>query len=203
MSTLNQQAIGENGERTFAQYGLSQSLPLGKRWTVDATLDASSTISGKIPAGAVVNAVPAGRFGRIGRPTSTARRQASNWRLHRGDAGRRPTAPIAGRGTVASNIATPTDDTRWGLTTNLLRSLGEGKTLASSIRAYRIDGHDPARSRTYASADLALALRPLDSRWSLLERFELRHESADAGFSARNALGVPAYGARRSGHHAA
>ena len=39
-----------------------------------------------------------------------------------------------------------------------------------------------------------MALRPLDSRWSLLERLELRHEGADAGFDDRNALGVPAYG---------
>ena len=29
-----------NGQRTYAQYGMSQSLPLGKRWTIDATLDA-------------------------------------------------------------------------------------------------------------------------------------------------------------------
>ncbi len=35
---------------------LSQSLPLGSRWTLDATLDASSTIAGDIPTGAVINA---------------------------------------------------------------------------------------------------------------------------------------------------
>lgn len=36
-STLNQSAISENGTHTYAQYGLSQAVPIGERWTVDAT----------------------------------------------------------------------------------------------------------------------------------------------------------------------
>lgn len=47
---------------------------------------------------------------------------------------------------------------------------------------------------SYATADVSLAWRPLDSNWSVLERFELRNERADAGFDNRNVLGVPAFG---------
>ena len=83
MSTLNQQAIGENGARTYAQYGLSQSLPLGKRWTVDGTLDASNTLQGQIPTGAVVNAFQPVASGRRSSGSVPERR-----RLCRGDARR-------------------------------------------------------------------------------------------------------------------
>jgi len=202
-STLNQQAanasgIGENGGRTFAQYGMTQSLPIGKRWTLDATLDAASTIRGSIPQGAVINPFqPVASGGSIGTASS-------------GMGGSFGTVSGSGNFTAATFGAAyradrwswngrieyrdSTADTRLGLTTNFLRSLGEGQTLASSIRAYRTTDAAGAAG-TFASADLALALRPFDSRWSILERFELRHESADDGFSAANNLGVPAYGA--------
>lgn len=189
-STLNQQGIGENGTRTFAQYGLSQSLPLGRRWTVDATLDASSTVRGRIPAGAMVNAFqPVASGGSLGGgvdavngdyaavtvgTTYRARRWSWTGRLEHRDAD-------AG--------------TRWGLTSGFLRALGEGRTLASGLRAFSLRDAGGARARSVA-ADVALALRALDSRWSVLERLELRHEHADAGFAAGNALGVPANGTR-------
>ena len=185
LSTLNQQAITENGNRTFAQYGLSQSLPLGKRWSVDATLDASNTLSGHVPAAGAV-ALP--RFG-----SSALLGQ-----------------PLTESGFVAGTLGATYRGTRWswngraewrqgsesdrlGFTSNLLRTLGEGKTLASSVRAYRVrDGHGGSAVSS-ASADLALALRPLDSRWSLLERFELRHEAADAAVTSSNVLAVPTF----------
>lgn len=187
MSTLNQQAVGENGARTYAQYGLSQSVPLGKRWTVDATLDASNTLRGRIPVTGVVNAFqPVASGGFIGQDqvngdyaaaTLGATYRAARWSWN---------------GRLEYRNADAGD--RWGITTNFLRTLGEGKTLASSIKAYSLKDKTGAVA-AYATADVALALRPLDSRWSLLERLELRHERADAGFTDSNVLGVPAYGA--------
>ena len=189
MSTLNQQQIGENGARTFAQYGLSQSLPLGKRWSIDATVDASSTVKGRIPeGGAVTPFQPIASGGYLGTDqingdyvsvtlgaTYRGPRWSWNGRVERRDADR---------------------EDRWGLTSNLLRALGQGQTLASSVRAYTVASQGGGRA-TYASGDVALALRPLDSRWSLLERAELRYEKSDGGISAfgggTNPLGVPAY----------
>jgi len=186
-STLNQQAIGENGGRTYAQYGLSQSLPLGKRWTVDATLDASNTVRGRIAPGAQVNAFqPAASGGFLGRDqingdyaavTVGATYRAARWSWN-------------GRLEYRDGAA----QDRWGLTTNFLRTLGEGRTLASSLKAYRVTDAN-GNTAAYGTVDLAIAYRPLDSRWSILERLELRHESADAAFDDSNVLGVPAYGA--------
>ncbi|KQN30016.1 hypothetical protein ASE88_06805 [Sphingomonas sp. Leaf38] len=186
MSTLNQQAIGENGARTYAQYGLSQSVPLGKNWTVDGTLDASNTLKGQIPDGAVVNAFqPVTSGGYVGQDQTNGDYAA----VTLGATYRQARWSVNGR--LEYRNADSGD--RWGITTNFLRTLGQGKTLASSIKAYTITDTTGAVA-TYATADLALAFRPLDSRWSLLERLELRHESADAGFTDSNALGVPAYG---------
>ena len=186
MSTLNQQAVGENGARTYAQYGLSQSVPLGKHWTVDGTLDASNTLKGRIPDGAVVNAFqPVTSGGYVGQDQINGDYAA----VTMGATYRQARWSVNGR--LEYRNADSGD--RWGITTNFLRTLGQGKTLASSIKAYTITDKTGAVA-TYATADLALAFRPLDSRWSVLERLELRHESADAGFTDSNVLGVPAYG---------
>lgn len=189
MSTLNQQAMGENGQRTFAQYGLSQSLPIGKRWTVDGTLDASSTLHGQIDPGTRITPFQTtaggstmGSFGQddpnggyvaatLG-ATYRAERWSWNGRLEYRDG-------------EASD--------RWGVTSNLLRTLGQGRTLASSVKANLLRDRSGAVAAS-AAADLALALRPLDSPWSLLERLVLRHDRADAGFDDTNVIGVPAYG---------
>lgn len=188
-SALNQQAAAaqavgsENGQRTFATYGLTQSLPLGPRWTLDATLDASSTIRGRLPEGAAITPFQPAANGNIAQDganadftaiTLGAGYRAGQWSWN----GR-----LEWRGSDRGD--------RFGITTNLLRALGEGKTIAAALRWYELrqDGGATARA---ASADLSLAWRPLDSRWSVLERLQLRSERADAGFTDRNLLGVPA-----------
>lgn len=186
-STLNQQAVGENGQRTFAQYGLSQSLPLGKNWTIDATLDASSTIKGKIPAGGAVGAFrPIGSgSGFLGQANAdedfTAVTLGASYRAARWS------------GTGRVEYRDGDKDKRWNFTGSVLRSLGEGQTVAAGVTWSQVRQTGGELASSFA-ADLALALRPLDSRWSVLERLELRRERADAGFDDSNVLGVPAYG---------
>ncbi|MDO6415806.1 hypothetical protein Q4F19_15550 [Sphingomonas sp. BIUV-7] len=190
MSTINQQgvgnAIGENGQRTFAQYGLNQSLPLGEKWTVDATVDASSTVRGRIPEGAVINAFqPVASGGTLAQDGTngdyTAVTMGANYRARLWSWNGR----LEVRRSDAGN--------RIGLTSNVLRSLGEGRTLAGAVRWYQVK-QDGGATAAYATADVSLAWRPLDSRWSILERLTARNERADAGFTDRNVLGVPAYG---------
>ena len=193
MSTLNQQdAIGsrggENGGRTYAQYGLSQSLPLGRRWSVDATLDATSTVRGRIPEGAVINAFQPVASGGVINGNGTGDRDFTAATL--GATYRAQRWSWTGRIEYRDGA----NEDRFGIVTSLLRTLGEGRTIASSLRAFRVRDASGALA-TQATADLALAWRPLDSRWSLLERLEFRHDSADGRFDDGNVLGVPAYGA--------
>ena len=188
MSTINQQAIGENGQRTFAQYGMNQSLPIGQHWTLDASLDASTTVRGKIPTGAVINAFqPVASGGSLSQQGQDAN---GNYVAVTFGAGYRAAKwSWNGRGEYRDGRS----DTRWGFTSNLLRTLGEGKTLASGVKYNRVTDKT-GKVATFLDADLALAYRPLDSRWSVLERLELRNEKADAGVSAGNVLGVSSYG---------
>ncbi len=193
MTTINQQAAsetgGENAERTYAQYGLSQSVPLGRHWTVDATLDSSRTVKGAVPAGAVISAfqpiASGGSIGQGGEQQAGDYTAATIGGAYRGDR-------WSWNGRLEYRAADAGH--RWGITSNVLRALGEGRTLASGVRAYSVTDGAGAVAAS-AHADVAIAWRPLDSRWSLLERLELRHERADSGFSDANTLGVPAYGA--------
>ncbi|RZK00600.1 MAG: DUF11 domain-containing protein [Novosphingobium sp.] len=181
-STLNQQAVAEDGRRTFAQYGLSQSLPLGAHWTIDASLDASNTVSGKVSKNAAIGAfqpigVGSGFAGQNDAGDFTAVTLGATYRAAR----------WSWNGRVEYRRGDK--DNRWNLTTSVLRSLGEGKTLAAGLRYSRLRQRDGATGSSL-NADLALALRPLDSRWSLLERLEFRSDKADAGITAGNALGI-------------
>jgi len=185
LSTLNQEAVGENGPRTYAQYGLNQSLPIGKHWTIDATLDASKTVKGRIPTGDIINPFhPVASGGSIGREQINGDYQAATI----GGTYRADRWSWNGR----LEYRTGSESDRWGVTTNILRTLGEGKTIAASLNMYQVKDKGGAVA-SFASADIAVAYRPLDSRWSLLERFELRHDRADAGIADGNVLGVPAF----------
>lgn len=196
MTTLNQQAIGENGPRTFAEYGLNQSVPLGKHWTVDGTLDAATTVKGQIPSADIINPFqPVASGGSLGSVGSSGTSQTNGQSLN-GDY-RSVTLGATYRATLWSwngrvEYRTADVSNRWGVISNLLRTLGQGKTIASGLNIYQIRDKT-GQTVTFASADLALALRPLDSRWSLLDRFELRHEQADAGVSSSNTLAVPTF----------
>lgn len=179
MTTLNQQATGgENAPRLFAQYGVSQSLPIGSRWIVDASLDASTTMRGRTDAGVVAFGslapgvtVQDGGGGDYAAVTMGASYRAARWSWN-------------GRAEYrASDLGN-----RHGLTTSLLRPLGAGRSLALGLRWYGVRG---ASSLT---ADAALAWRPLDSRWSILERLQLRDDHADGVVTDRNVLGIAAGG---------
>jgi len=189
-ATLNGQAAGENGERTFAQYGISQSLPIGARWTVDASLDAATTIRGRIDGGAAITPFQSAGSGILGQDALSQGGGGSFTAVTLGTAYRGP----QWGGNVRLEYRSGDTADRWGLTGNLLRTLGEGRTLAGGVRAYRVAAASGAVA-SYGSADLALAWRPLDSRWSVLDRLEVRRERADAGVSDGNVVGVPALAA--------
>lgn len=182
LGTVAQEAIGENGARTFAQYGLDQSIPLGKRWTVSATIDASTTVSGRVAPDGIINLLhPRATGGTLDRDGGSGDHQAFTL----GATYRQDTWTWNGRAEYRhgsrSNL--------WGVITSALRTLGEGKTLAAGLRAYEVKEMDGGVA-AFLSADVALALRPLDSRWSILERLELRRERADADIQSSNLLGA-------------
>ncbi len=181
-TTLNQLALGENGMRSFAEFGLSQSLDVGKRWTVDATLDANQTLKGSIDPDAVDPFQPIAAGTAINSDTANAGYTAITF----GATYRAKTWSWNGR--VEARKGERSD--RTGLTSNLIRTLGEGKTVASSLRLYDVKDY-MGRVARLGSADVSLAWRPLDSHWSVLERLTFVHERADAGVIGGDVLGIP------------
>ncbi|MFK3890431.1 hypothetical protein [Sphingomonas sp. NPDC079357] len=180
LTTLNQQASGrEDAQRLFAQYGLSQSLPLGTRWIVDASLDASSTLRGHAAPGTI------SAFGSLAPGVTVQDNGGGDYAaITMGASYRAPRWSWNGRGEYRASA----QGNRFGLTTNLLRPLGEGRSLAFGVRWYGIGN---ASSLT---ADAALAWRPIDSRWSILERLQWRDDRAGAGTIVGNLLGITAGG---------
>jgi uncharacterized repeat protein (TIGR01451 family) len=187
-STMNQDRIAENGPRAYAQFGLAQSLPIGKSWSVDAAVDMANTVKGRIPTADIVNPLQpvasVGSLGQDGNPNEDYR-SVSLGATWRGDAW-----SWNGRAEQRDGDSS----SRWGLSSNLLRQLGEGRTLGSTARWYRISQKSGASGdravASLISADLSLAWRPLDRNWALLERLELRRERGDAGVGSGNLLGV-------------
>ena len=169
VSSINQQTIAEYGPRSFAAYGLSQSLPIGKRWTVDFTLDGNKTLNGIDPS-RVLNAehpVASGGFlDSEGALTEdfTAVTAGATYRSDRWSAATRAEFRAGDRAD------------RYGLTVSALRNLGEGRALGGQFSWFRAEDKTGAKTQATALA-LSWANRPGDSRWSWLEKLELRSDS--------------------------
>jgi hypothetical protein len=187
-NTLGRQDITEYGPRTFAQMGLTQTLRLSERWTVDASLDGSRTLSGSVPLSAVVdpNRPTAGggttvsTVGQNGAPNGLVAEDFTAVGLGAAYRARR----WSWNGRVEYRDGRYADT--WNLRSAYLRQLGEGMTATASLRAYETRSTEGGRAGE-TTLDAALAWRPLDSRWSVLERLTLKREVA-AGTQTNQAL---------------
>ncbi len=168
VATANRQDIAEFGPRSFAAYGLSQSLPIGKRWTVDFTVDGNKTLAG-IDAARVLNtAQPVASGGFVGSDGTLSEdfTAVTAGATYRGDR-------WSWTGRAEFRAGDRTD--RYGLTTSALRSLGEGRALGGTFSWFRANSAAGQSSET-ANLAVSWANRPDDSRWSWLEKLELKSD---------------------------
>ena len=169
VASANQQAISEYGPRTYAAYGLSQSLPVGKRWTVDFTLDGNKTLGG-IDRTRVLNpAQPVASGGFIGQDGTLTEdfTAVTAGGTYRGD-----------RWSLASRIEARAGDQsdRYGLNISVLRQLGEGRAFGGAFGWFRANER---AGQTSESTSLALswAHRPDDARLQWLDKLEIRRDA--------------------------
>ena len=172
-NALDRQAFGENAGRTFAVFGLHQSLPIGEHWSFDASLDASRTLRGHSPAERAID--PFQPLATVAAPDGN--RVAEDFRSVTFGANY-----AAGRWRWNARVEHRDADsgTRWGLIGNLARSLEAGATVGANVRAFRIADAAGAVGSTL-SASASIAWRKPDIRWSVLERLELRTDHSDPG----------------------
>jgi hypothetical protein len=167
----NQQAISEYGPRTFAAYGFAQSLVLDEHWSLDFSLDGNKTLNGGIDPDTVLNpAQPVASGGFIGNgtgPTLTEDFTAvTGGATYRGDRW-----SWAGRAEYRDGE----NENRYGLTTSLLRQIGEGSAVGGSFSWLRAE-QDGGATSEITSLEISLAHRPADSDWSFLNKLELRSD---------------------------
>ncbi|APZ97898.1 hypothetical protein BWQ93_04900 [Sphingopyxis sp. QXT-31] len=169
LATANQQDIGEYGPRSFAAYGLSQSLRLGKKLTVDISVDGNRTLGG-IRAGDVLNPdqpVASGGFlGGNGTLTEdfVAISTGATYRTERWT--------LTGRAEYRDGELV----NRYGLTLGTLRQLGEGGALGALFTYAKASGAGTVPTTEVMSFEMSWAHRPAESRVSWLNKTEFRSD---------------------------
>lgn len=168
VASANQQSTNEYGPRSFAAYGLSQSLPVSQKLTVDFTLDGNKTLGGVDPARVLNPAHPVASGGFIGTDgaltedftavTAGATYRGARWSL-------------AGRAEYRNGDL----GNRYGLTVSGLRQIGEGRAFGGSLTWFRANQKGGPRTDAKALA-ISWADRPDDSRFAFLEKLELRED---------------------------
>lgn len=169
LATANQQDIGEYGPRSFAAYGLSQTLRLGKKLTVDLSVDGNRTLGG-IRAGDVLNVdqpVASGGFlGGNGTLTEdfVAISTGATYRTERWT--------LTGRAEYRDGELA----NRYGLTLGTLRQLGEGRALGALFTYAKASGAGTVPTTEVMSFEMSWAHRPAESRVSWLNKTEFRSD---------------------------
>jgi uncharacterized repeat protein (TIGR01451 family) len=164
----NVQDIAEYGPRSFAAFGLSQSLVLDEHWSVDATLDANKTLGGIDPARVINPLHPVASGGFLGSAgtltedfsalTAGATYRAGEW-------------SVTGRAEYRNGE----HEDRYGFTGAALRQIGEGSAIGGSVSWLAARAEGGAETRT-SHLQLSWAHRPAGSAWSWLEKLELRED---------------------------
>ncbi|MFY7835722.1 MAG: isopeptide-forming domain-containing fimbrial protein [Novosphingobium sp.] len=176
VSSLGQQSLSEYGKRSFAAFGLTQSLPVTPSLTIDATVDHSTTLAG-IETSKLINVdQPASSGGNLGDAGTiaedfTAVTFGATWRRDRWS--------VTGRGEMRNGQLTD----RKGVVLGAIRQLGEGSMAGAGFTMTRAVDESGQRSRIFDAA-LSLAHRPTDSTLALLSKLELRSDEIEAGNAA-------------------
>ncbi|WP_309622854.1 isopeptide-forming domain-containing fimbrial protein [Novosphingobium sp.] len=185
-TAVGQQQIGELGKRSFANFGLTQSIAVTKNLTLDATLDSSKTIGGFDPARLINPDHPASSGGTIGENGTiaedyTAITLGGSWRQELWNA------------TVRGEWREGDLATRKGATFGVIRQLGDGQMVGGGFTWTRADAAAGLMSQVMEGS-LALASRPAESDFAFLGKLQFRSDivhgavAGEAGPAGRGAL---------------
>lgn len=181
----NQQNLGEFGPRSFAAYGLTQSFQISENLTIDATIDGQKTLGGISATDILDPAQPVASGGLLdgyGSITEdfTAVTAGATWR--------NDDWSISGRAEYRDGEIAD----RTGITLGGIRRIGDGRAFGGLFTWTRADS-DVAASTETVSAEISWAHRPADSRWSILDKLELRYDAVDNAVAGQpGPIGGPA-----------
>ena len=166
VSTLGQQAIVDQGKRSFAAFGLAQSLPLTSRLTVDASLDGNRVLGG-FDASKVINpdhpVASGGYLGEGGILTEdfTAVTLGASYRAGLWSA------------TARAEYRAADSADRRGFTFGAIRQLGKGSVIGSGFTYTHAEADGGAETTVFDGA-ISAAHRPADGQFAILAKLEYR-----------------------------
>lgn len=186
VTTLGQETIGEFGNRSFAAFGLSQSMQVSPSLTLDATLDGSRTLGDAPDVSDVINpAQPVATGGQLTGSNLfedfTAVTLGAAWRKDRWS--------VTARGEYRDGE----EADRQGFTFGAIRQLGEGSIVGSGATWTMAETPNGAVTEIF-DASLAFAHRPDSSEVAMLGKLEYRSDritdavAGEAGGAGRTAL---------------
>jgi fimbrial isopeptide formation D2 family protein len=170
------QQFEEYGARSFAAFGLTQSLGLTHHLTLDASLDANKVLSG-FNAAEILNlaqpVVNGGQLNGSGTLTEnfTALSLGAGWKQGLWSA------------TLRGEYRVGEFADRHGLTAGLIRQLGDGQVLGAGFTATDASGTDGSRSAVLDTS-VAYARRPATASYALLAKIEYRADTLIAATSS-------------------
>ena len=168
VSSMNQQEITEYGPRTFAAYGLTQSIPLDDKWTIDFSLDGNETIGGFDRSDVINDEQPVASGGFLGNDTTLTEDFLA---LTAGFTFRHDDWSWNGRAEYRDGDISE----RYGFTTALLKQIGEGSALGALASIFVAEDETGVSTRVI-EAEASWAHRPVDSEWSWLAKLEFRED---------------------------
>ena len=163
-------ALGEDSDRTFAAFTIGQSIKLGSRLLLDATIDANKTIGGGIAASDVVNpAQPVSSGGQFG-PQGSLGEDFTAFTL----GGAWSSGPWNAR--ARGEYRDGEFANRAGVTFAAIRELGNGKVAGGGFTWTEATSPDGASTQVFDAA-VSLAHRPQESAFSFLSKLEYRSDA--------------------------
>ena len=188
ITTIGQQDIAESGKRTYAAFGLAQTIPITPNLSIDATLDGNRTL-GSVDITDVINpAQPVASGGFLGQDGSlfedfTAATLGVSWRKDQWAA----TARGEYRDGEFANRA--------GFTGGVIRQISDGVVVGSGVNWTKATSDFGAETEI-ADAAIAAAYRPAESEFKFLSKLEFRSDrvsnaiAGETGPTGRTALTV-------------
>ncbi|MFN4112313.1 MAG: hypothetical protein ACK4GD_00050 [Sphingomonadaceae bacterium] len=188
LATLGQQDIKELGKRSYAAFGLAQSLQVTSALTLDATVDGNRALSGASPFELINPAQPPASGGQLGQDGTafedfTALTLGGTWRKDRWAA------------TMRGEYRDGEFASRKGMTFGVIRQLGEGVVVGSGASWTRAEATGAAQTEVLDAA-VSIAFRPDESPFAFLGKLEFRSDrvmdavAGEAGPAGRTALNV-------------
>jgi len=186
VTSIGQQTIGELGVRSFAAFGLSQTLQVTPELTLDATLDGNRTLNGAPDTSDLVNPLqPAASGGQL-----TGGQQFEDFTaVTFGGAWRKDRWSLVARGEYRDGEQAD----RMGVTFGAIRQLGAGSIVGSGATWTMAETRNGASSEIF-DASIAFAHRPDASEVAMLGKLEFRSDAIEdavagqAGAAGRTAL---------------